>query len=198
MGNTRIPKTELSGLYGTMVKKFSERKLGRVPESIGVMWHNRPVLKAMIEFGGKAEKWDACDHQLKALAHMATVSMVGCSFCLDFGYLQASNDNLDLNKAREVPRWRESTVFSPLEREVMAYAEAMSMTPPAVTDEMSARLLDQLGAPALLELTAFIGAANLTSRANVALGIESEGFAEAAGLQPLASPSSQTVMASAA
>lgn len=198
MGNTRIPKTELSGLYGTMVKKFSERKLGRVPESIGVMWHNRPVLKTLIEFGGKAEKWDACDRQLKALAHMAAVSMVGCSFCLDFGYLQAFNDKLDLDKAREVPRWRESTVFSPLEREVMAYAEAMSMTPPAVTDEMSARLLDQLGASALIELTAFIGAANLTSRANVALGVESEGFAEAAGLQPLASPSSQPVMASAA
>ena len=36
----------------------------------------------------------------------------------------------------------------------MEYAEAMSQTPPTVTDELSARLLDQLGAPALVELTA--------------------------------------------
>jgi alkylhydroperoxidase family enzyme len=186
MNNARIPSTEVNGLYGTMVKKFSERKLGRVPESIGVMWHNRPVLKAMFEFGGKTDKWDACDRQLKAFAHMAAVSMVGCSFCLDFGYLQASNEHLDLEKAREVPRWRESDLFSPLEREVMAYAEAMSTTPPTVTDAMSASLLDQLGPAGLLELSAFIGAANMTSRTNVALGIEAEGFATAAGLQPLA------------
>jgi hypothetical protein len=37
----------------------------------------------------------------------------------------------------------------------MEYAEAMPLTPPAVTDELSARLLDELGAPARVELAAF-------------------------------------------
>jgi alkylhydroperoxidase family enzyme len=64
----------------------------------------------------------------------------------------------------------------------------MSHTPPTVTDEMSARLLEQLGAPALVELTAFIGAANLVSRNNMALGIEAQGFSAACGLAPLAEP----------
>ena len=68
---------------------------------------------------------------------------------------------------------------------MLEYAEAMSEMPPAVTDELSARLLDHLGAPALLELTATIAAANMVSRANVALGIESQGFAAACGLKPL-------------
>jgi alkylhydroperoxidase family enzyme len=77
---------------------------------------------------------------------MAAVSMVGCSFCLDLGHFQARNENLNLAKAREVPRWRELGVFTPLERDVLEFAEAMSRTPPAVTDEMSARLLAQLGA----------------------------------------------------
>ncbi len=126
--------------------------------------------------------------QLKSFAHMAAVSLVGCSFCLDFGYFQAHNEKLDLDKAREVPRWRESGAFTPLERDVLEYAEAMTQTPPAVTDEMSERLLDQLGAPALVELTAFIGAANMASRGNVALGIEAQGFSAACGLKPLATP----------
>ena len=188
MSSPRIPRTELTGLYGTMIRKFCERKLGRVPESMGVMWHNRAVLKTMVDMGGKAEKWDTCDAQLKSLAHLATAAKVGCSFCFDFGYLQASRDHLDLEKARQVPHWRESAIYTPLEREVMAYAEAVSDMPPAVTDQMSARLLEQLGAPALLELTAFIGVANLTSRTNVALGIESEGFAVDAGLPPFTMP----------
>ena len=119
-------------------------------------------------------------------AHMATASMVGCSFCLDLGYFEAKNANLDMEKARQVPRWREATIFTQLERDVMEYAEAMSQTPPAVTDELSGRLLDQLGAPGLLELTAFIGAANLVSRSNVALGIKSGGLAESCGLPAIA------------
>jgi alkylhydroperoxidase family enzyme len=84
------------------------------------MWHNRPVLMSLAGLGRKV--------------------------CLDFGYFLAHNEGLDEAKASEVPRWRESTVFTPLEREVMEYAEAMSETPPRVTDDLSARLLEQLGA----------------------------------------------------
>ena len=98
------------------------------------------------------------------------------------------NRGLDEAKAREVPRWRESSVFTALEREVMEYAEAMSQTPPAVTDEMSATLLEALGAPALLELTARVGAMNMAARGNVALGIRSQEFSASCGLAPLAAP----------
>ena len=185
----RVPAAEISGIFGAMVKRLAKKKLGQVPDQLGVMWHNRPVLKAFFGVAGKASKWDACDRQLKAFAHMAAVSMVGCRFCLDAGYLQAHHDKLDVAKAREVPRWRESNVFTPLERDVLQYAEAMSQTPPEVTDELSARLLNQLGAPALVELTAYIGFANLASRTNVALGIEEQGYAAACGLRPLAVPS---------
>lgn len=187
----RIPRAEITGIFGAMAKRFSKKKLGQVPESLGVMWHNRPVLKTFFGFSRKAEKWDACDTQLKSFAHMAAVSQVGCSACLDFGYLQAHNEKLDLDKAREVPRWRESGAFTPLERDVMEYAEAMSETPPRVTDELSERLLKKLGAPALVELTAVVGFANSTTRSNTALGIESQGFSKACEV-PLAQPSAMT------
>ncbi|MCK9494033.1 MAG: carboxymuconolactone decarboxylase family protein [Dehalococcoidia bacterium] len=183
--NARVPQAEITGIFGMVAKRFSKKKLGHVPRSLGVMWHNQAVMKTFFGFFGKAEKWDACDRQLKSFAQMATVAQVGCSFCLDYGYFQAHNERLDMEKAREVPRWRDSAVFTPLERDVLEYAEAMTQTPPTVTDELSARLLGQLGPSALVELTAYIAAANLTSRANVALGITSEGFAESCGLPPL-------------
>ena len=84
----------------------------------------------------------------------------------------AHNEGLDVKKAREVPRWRVSDVFTPLERDVMEYAEAMTLTPPTVTDELSARLLNALGPAALVELTAFIALANFMARSNVAMGID--------------------------
>jgi alkylhydroperoxidase family enzyme len=137
-------------------------------------------------FGQKLLKWDACDETLKSFAHMAVASYVGCSWCLDYNYFMAFNKGLDVDRAREIPRWRESSVFTPLERDVFAYAEAMSNTPPTVTDEMVAGLDAQLGPAAVVELTSVIGFANLTTRGNVALGIESEGFAAACDLKPLA------------
>jgi alkylhydroperoxidase family enzyme len=169
-----------------VVKRVSRKMLGGVAEPIEVAWHNRKVLNLSFSVGRKAQKWNACDENLKSFAHMAAVSLVGCSFCLDLGYFMAHNDGLDETKAREVPRWRESMVFTPLERDVMEYAEAMTQTPPTVSDEMSARLLEQLGAAALVELTAYVALANMVSRTNTAFGIESQGFSTACDLRPLA------------
>ncbi len=186
--NARVPAAEITGLFGATVKRMCMKRLGQVPESLGVIWHHKPVLKAFFGFSGKAEKWNECDLQLKSFAHMLTASMVGCSWCLDFGYYEANNRDLDMDKAREIPRWRESDLFTPLERDVLEYTEAMAATPTAVTDELSARLQEQLGVPALLELTAYISMANLVTRTNSALGIESQGFSAACGLRPLAEP----------
>ncbi len=184
--NTRIPKAELTGVYGALVKRMSRKMLGDVAEPVEVAWHNRKVLNFSFSIGRKAQKWDQCDESLKSFAHMAVASLVGCSFCLDLGYFQAHNEGLDLAKAREVPRWRESGVFTPLERDVMEYAEAMTHTPPTVTDELSARLLAVLGPAALVELTAVIALANLYTRSNTALGITSQEFSAACDLKPLA------------
>ena len=116
---TRVPPKEITGLYGAMVKKFSVRMFGQVPESLGVMWHHVPALKASMRFGQKLQRWDRCDEGLKSFAHLAVASLIGCSWCLDFNYFMAKNQGLDVDRAREIPRWRESDVFAPLEREVL-------------------------------------------------------------------------------
>ena len=187
----RIPAAEITGAKGALIKRFAKKALGQVPTSLGVYWHNPKVMMGMAGISAKLKKWDACDEQLKSFAHMAVAAQVGCSWCLDFNYFKAHNAGLDEAKASEVPRWRESTVFTLLERDVMEYAEAMSETPPRVTDELSERLLKKLGAPALVELTAVVGFANSTTRGNTALGIESQGFSKACKV-PLAQRSART------
>jgi len=182
---TRVPKAEITGIQGYLLKRFTRKMLGDVPEPAEVMWHNRRVLMDMTALGRKVQKWDQLDADLRSFAHMAVASMIGCSWCLDFNYYHAHNAGLDDAKASEVPRWRESTVFTSLERDVMEYAEAMSETPPRVTDELSDRLLGQLGPAAMVELVATVAFANATTRSNTALGIETQGFSKACSL-PLA------------
>jgi alkylhydroperoxidase family enzyme len=168
-----------------VLKRFSRKLFGEVPEPAEVMWHNRAVLTSSMEFGRKVQKWDQLDANLKSFAHMAVAALVGCSWCLDLNYFQTHNEGLDEAKASEVPRWRESSVFTSLERDVMEYAEAMTQTPPQVTDELFARLLKKLGAPAMVELTASVAFANMATRSNTTMGIESQGFSKACTL-PLA------------
>ncbi len=187
--STRVPATEITGIYGTLLTIVSRKMVGQVPEGAGVMWHYPAVLKDMMRYGRKVDSWNRLDPNLASFAAMAAAAVIGCGFCLDLHYFMTHNRGLDETKAREVPRWRESTLFTARERRVMEYAEAMSQTPPTVTDEMSAALLEELGAPALVELTARIGTMNLTARGNVALGIRSQEFAASCGLLPLATRS---------
>jgi AhpD family alkylhydroperoxidase len=183
---TRVPPAEITGVYGALLKTMSRKMLGQVPEGLAVMWHYPALLKDTMRFGRKTESWNRLDPNLASFATMAAAASIGCSFCLDLHYFMTHNHGLDETKAREVPRWRESTAFTPLERRVMEYAEAMCQTPVAVTDEMSAALLEELGAPALLELTSRVGVMNMTARGNVALGIRSAEFSASCGLPPLA------------
>ncbi|HEX6522433.1 MAG TPA: carboxymuconolactone decarboxylase family protein [Streptosporangiaceae bacterium] len=177
----RVPKAELPvELREDMIKQ-----LGVVPEPVEVMYNNPEVAMSSQEFSAGVARWDAADAGLKTFAHMAVAAQVGCSWCLDVSYFLAQNRNLDLTKASQVPRWRESDVFTPLERDVMEYAEAMTSTPTTVTDELSASLVERLGPAALVELTVFIGFANMATRVNTAHGITSQGYSDACEI-PLA------------
>ena len=191
--STRVPATEITGIYGALLKTMSRKMLGQVPEGLGVMWHYPALVKDTMKFGRKTESWNRLDPNLASFATMAAAGVIGCSFCLDLHYFMSHNRGLDEAKAREVPRWREATVFTPLERDVLEYAEAMTQTPPTVTDELAARLLEQLGPAAMVELTSRIGVMNMTARGNVALGIRSAEFSASCGLPPLAARSADGV-----
>jgi alkylhydroperoxidase family enzyme len=189
----RVPKAELPAeLRENMI-----RLLGAVPEPVEVSYNNPRVAVSSQEFSAGVATWDAADASLKTFAHMAVAAQVGCSWCLDVNYFLAQNHNLDLAKASQVPRWRESDVFTPLERDVLEYAEAMTSTPTTVSDELSASLLARLGPAALVELTVFIGFANMAGRVNTAHRITSQGYSDACEV-PLAGRSGKSGAAPAA
>lgn len=181
----RVPKAPITGAYGKALMAYARRTYGQIPDNAYVLWHHRPGLRAVLGLERKVARFDRLDAHLKTYAVMAAAASIGCSWCLDFGYFLAHTDGLDTRKVREVPRWHESDVFTDLEREVMAYAEAMSATPPMVTDEMVASLHERLGTEAVVELTLMVAIENERSRFNAAMGLASQGFSDVCEL-PLA------------
>ena len=79
-------------------------------------------------------------------------------------------------KIREVPSWRESRLFSPVERDALEYAERMTITGEKVTEELFARLRGHFSEAQMVELTAVVALENFRSKFNPALGIEAQGF----------------------
>ena len=80
------------------------------------------------------------------------------------------------DKIRQVPTWRESSLFSPVERDALEYAERMTVTGEKVTDELFARLRGHFSEAQMVELTAVVALENFRSKFNPPLGIEAQGF----------------------
>ena len=184
----RIPLTHPRTLKVRILEAYSRRAYGgKVLEPGLVAFHNPRVLRTILRSEAGVAKWDALDPTLKALAVMASAATIGCSWCLDFGYWSSANEGVDHAKLRDVPVRDSSDVYTPLERQVMEYSVAMTVTPPTVSDAQVAELRTQLGDAAVVELTAIIAVENQRSRINAAMGLTSQGFKELCEYTPAAS-----------
>lgn len=161
-----------------IIEAWSRRRYGAVLEPGLVALHNRRVLTTLMRTETSAARWNRLDPTTRALATMAAAVAIGCEWCLDFGYWQSRHEGVPAAKLRAVPSWREADAgtFTPRERDVLAYAEAITATPPEVTDELVAGLRRQFDDAALVELTALVALENWRSRTNAAMGLTGQGF----------------------
>ena len=79
-------------------------------------------------------------------------------------------------KLGEVLAWRDSKLFTPMERAALEYAERITTTGQKVDDALFAELKKHFTEPQIVELTAAIAMENFRSKFNPPLGIEAQGF----------------------
>jgi AhpD family alkylhydroperoxidase len=163
-------------LFLRAIEWYSRRTYGKVLDPVRALGHHPGLLWANLRFELAIGRWKKLDADLKALAVMASAASIGCSWCMDFGHWESRQRGMDARKIREVPRWRESDAYTPLERDVMEFAEAVTANPPEIDDDLAARLVATLGEAAFVELTTMVAVENLRSRMNTALGLTSQGF----------------------
>ncbi|GAA2502220.1 carboxymuconolactone decarboxylase family protein [Streptomyces gobitricini] len=182
---TRISLNPPRTLLFRAVEWYSKRTYGgKVLAPVLAAGHNGRVLRATLRFELAVSRWNTLDPRLKALAEMASAAAIGCGWCMDFGHWESTRRGVDARKLRDLPVWRDSDAYSALERDVLAYAEAMTATPPTVDDALARRLRTALGEPAFVELTAMVAVENMRSRVNAALGLTSQGFKDHCELRP--------------
>ena len=153
-------------------------RFGKLLDPLVVTAHNPDVFRAYVGFEAAFAQAHAVDERLKALAALKSAALIGCSFCVDLGSTEARASGLSDDQLKALPTYRESALFSPLEKAVLDYTTAMTRTPVFVPDALFATLREHLSPAAVVELTSMIALENYRSRFNHAVGIGSQGFSE--------------------
>jgi AhpD family alkylhydroperoxidase len=169
-----------SGALVRVSQWYSRISYGKDVETIDVLGHRRGLLVGYGALEFALERSKSMDGRLKDLAAIRAAMLVGCEFGMDIASHLGREAGLSDEQLQELPRWRESERFSPAERLVLEYAEAMTRTPTEVSDELVARLREHVDERQLVELTATIALENFRARFNDALGVEPSGFSEGA------------------
>jgi AhpD family alkylhydroperoxidase len=156
---------------------YAKRRYGAVPEPLTVLARHRKLLMAGARHELAAEKASkVLPSNIRELVVYRTAQQVGCSWCVDFGAMLQKHEGLDIERLRQIDDHETSPAYSRQERLAIAYADAMSATPPRATDEQVAELVEEFGQQGVLELTYQIGLENMRARINSALDIRDQGF----------------------
>lgn len=171
-----VPDNE-AGVLGRLVYRFARWRFGDVPEPFAVGRHHRRLFwAALLSEAAYLRASRVLPARVRELAVYRAATVVGCSWCVDFGAMLQRLDGLDVDRLRHVAEYPTHPLFRPDERLALAYADAMTAQPMTVTDAQVAELELVLGRAGVLELTHAVALENMRARANHALGLTDQGF----------------------
>jgi AhpD family alkylhydroperoxidase len=169
-----------------LVYAFTRRALvrltGRAPERVieplEIYAHVPGLLRGYGRLEQATAKLHRLDRRLQVVAELKATTLTHCEFCIDLASQIARRSGLSDEQLLALPRYRDSELFTDLEKLVMDYAVGMTRTPAEVPDALFAELGEHFDDGQLLELTHHIALENMRGRFNVAFGIGAAGFSE--------------------
>lgn len=177
--STRIPlksRREVGPLV-RLAYRFARRRYGQVPEPAMASAHHRGLLVAgavhemMVERAARR-----LPAELRDLVMHRVATVVGCSWCVDFGTMLALRSGFSVQRHRELADYRTSEAFTPAEKLALEYADAMTAQPMTVDDALVARLREVFDDAQLVELSYLVALENSRARMNAALGLTAQGY----------------------
>lgn len=180
-----VPVTE-AGLRTRLVYFFTRRNFarltGRAPERVieplEIYGHVPGLLRGYGRLEQATAKLRRLDWRLQVIAELKATTLIQCEFCIDLASQIARRSGLTDEQLLALPHYRDSELFTDLEKLVMDYAVGMTGTPANVPDALFNQLRKHLDEGQLVELTHHIALENLRGRFNVAFGVGAAGFSE--------------------
>jgi AhpD family alkylhydroperoxidase len=167
-----------AGPFVKIVYRQTRRQFGRMMDPIAVYAHAPSLLLGYGMFEQATARQHRVDERLKALVELKAAALVNCEFCVDIASSLGREAGVTEEQLLALPHYRESDLFSELEKLVLDYATAISRTPTVVSDELFAALREHFDERQLVELTNVIVLENMRARFNSAFEMTPAGFSE--------------------
>lgn len=157
--------------------RYARRRFGKVPEPF-MAYANSPrfVTAAAMHEMLVQRAATRLPAELRELVVHRVATVVGCSWCVDFGTMLTISAGFSVVRHRELARYPGSDAFTADEKLALEYADAMTAQPMTVDDDLVERLRGAFDDGQIVELTYMISLENLRARTNHALGITSQGY----------------------
>lgn len=176
-----------AGLLVRLAYYFTRRALAGVSQQatpamldpLRLYAHLPGVLRGYGALERATAKLTGLDKRLRAIAELKAATLVACEYCIDLGSEIARDWGLTDAELLALGDYRDSPLFTDLDKLVLDYAVGMCRTPAHVPDELTTRLRARLSDAQLVELTHLIALENLRARFNVALGVDAASFSGA-------------------
>lgn len=140
-----------------------------VQPRLNFMQQSPELVQKLVEFSAAIANSGHIETELAHLVDIRASQMNGCAFCLDMHVKQARIHGERELRLHHVAIWRESPLFTPRERAVLALTEALTqIAPTGLSDELYDQLCEQFSVKELSALTFRVICINAWNRANVA------------------------------
>ncbi len=159
------------------------KKYGQVLEP-AKLWARSPrvFIGVAVLFGALDRKSSPVDPELRALITVKVFQINWCTFCVDINSATVLKRGGSKKKLEDLDNYKESPHFSEKEKAALEYAEAVTLSNSAITDELFGHLRKHFDEDAICELTGLIAFQNMSSKFNASLDVQPQGFCRIAPL----------------
>ncbi|MBP6985615.1 MAG: carboxymuconolactone decarboxylase family protein [Alphaproteobacteria bacterium] len=159
-------------LFKAQIKKYGEVFLS------SQLWALSPRLFLAMSFffGSLERKTSPISPALRSLILVRISQVNVCSFCIDLNTSILLSRGVSMEKAMALKDWSHSDDFTPAEKLVLEYVEAMTLSDREVTDDLFQKLKTEFSEQEILEITAIAAFQNMSTKFNSALDVPAQGF----------------------
>ncbi len=149
----------------------------------GLLWARVPKLFAAVAtlYGVINRKTSLINPVLRSLVTVRVSQINSCHFCIDINSMTLLNRSQDEEKLFQLSQWRNSDVYTEIERAVLDYTEAVTFTEQRVSELQVQTLKQFFSEDDIVELTGLIAFQNMSAKFNSALDVPAQGFCPTPG-----------------
>lgn len=154
-----------------------KRKYGQVLKP-ALIWARVPKLFAAVAilYGVLDRLSSPIDPALRSLITVRVSQINWCLFCIDINSSVLAKRTGSMKKVDALEQWQQSELFSPKEKIVLQYVEAITYTDQQVSNQLMDSLRKYFNEDEIVEITGLIAFQNLSSKFNSALDLPAQGF----------------------